>query len=199
LRQRKKDRLRSQLIETGLRLFLERGYNAATIDQICAAIDVSPRTFFRYFETKDDLVVLGRMDVADDLREFARSAPAEQSPFAVARDAMRLIAARTGARSDAIAIAGMIARTPQLLARLATLRESWARELAAGLEPRITSQSSAFEAQVIAATAQWMMAASSVQWVAEGGRRPLPAILEEAFAHADRAYAAHLSAHVNAA
>jgi AcrR family transcriptional regulator len=54
---RKKERTRQQLAQAAAQLFYQRGYDATTIDDIVTAVDVSPRTFFRYFPTKEDLVV----------------------------------------------------------------------------------------------------------------------------------------------
>jgi AcrR family transcriptional regulator len=63
LRERKKARTRASLREHALRLFREQGYQATTVEQIAAAAEVSPSTLFRYFPTKEDLVLQDDMDV----------------------------------------------------------------------------------------------------------------------------------------
>ncbi len=65
-RARKKERTRSQIYEAAMQLFLERGYDAVTIDEICAAADVARGTFFLHFPTKDALLAeYGRQALAE--------------------------------------------------------------------------------------------------------------------------------------
>lgn len=64
LRERKKLKTRQAIRREAYRLFAEQGYEQTTVDQIAAAAEVSPSTFFRYFTTKEDLVLSDEYDPA---------------------------------------------------------------------------------------------------------------------------------------
>jgi AcrR family transcriptional regulator len=87
LRELKKTRTRASLREHALRLFREQGYTATTVEQIAAAAEVSPSTFFRYFPTKEDLILQDDMDTR--MVEAFERQPAELSPIAAIRAAVR--------------------------------------------------------------------------------------------------------------
>jgi AcrR family transcriptional regulator len=87
LRERKKARTRAALREHALRLFREQGYERTTVEQIAAAADVSPSTFFRYFPTKEDVVLQDDMDTRT-MEALARQ-PRDLPPIAAVRSAMR--------------------------------------------------------------------------------------------------------------
>jgi len=87
LRERKKARTRASLREHALRLFRLQGYQATTVEQIAAAAEVSPSTFFRYFPTKEDLVLQDDMDVR--MIEAFQQQPPGLSVIAAVRAATR--------------------------------------------------------------------------------------------------------------
>jgi len=86
LRERKKARTRASLREHALRLFGEQGYHATTVEQIAAAAEVSPSTFFRYFPTKEDLVLQDDMDTR--MVEALERQPPELAPLPAVRAAV---------------------------------------------------------------------------------------------------------------
>jgi AcrR family transcriptional regulator len=89
LRERKKARTRAAIREHAFRLFREQGYDATTVEQIADAAEVSPSTFFRYFPTKEDVVLQDDMDVL--WAKAVREQPPELGPMAALRAAMQTV------------------------------------------------------------------------------------------------------------
>jgi AcrR family transcriptional regulator len=85
LRERKKLRTRRAIAAAALRLFDERGYEEATISDIAAAAEVSPRTFFSYFPSKDDVVFAEMDERLADVRAGLAERPPGETPLATFR------------------------------------------------------------------------------------------------------------------
>ena len=85
LRERKKQRTREQIVDAALGLFGRQGYQATTVAEIAAAAEVSQRTVFTYFPTKEDILF---SDLAA-FRAGLAAALAERAPAASALDALR--------------------------------------------------------------------------------------------------------------
>ncbi|GAA3835629.1 TetR family transcriptional regulator [Sphaerisporangium flaviroseum] len=89
LRERKKHRTRLSLIDAAFELFQAQGYEATTVDQIAAAVEVSPRTFFRYFGSKEDLALDFTVEYEDLITTALAARPEEEPPFAALTHAFR--------------------------------------------------------------------------------------------------------------
>ncbi|MEV2274493.1 TetR family transcriptional regulator [Nocardiopsis sp. NPDC049922] len=89
LRERKKARLRESLVESGLRLFLEQGYHGTTTEEIAASVGVSQRTFFRYFATKEELVLEAVTGIDAHFLASLRARPADEPALTALREATR--------------------------------------------------------------------------------------------------------------
>src|ERR1700738_4405496 len=62
LRERKKQKTRESIQREAMRLFGKQGYEETTVEQIAAAVDISPSTFFNYFPSKEDVVLYDAYD-----------------------------------------------------------------------------------------------------------------------------------------
>ncbi|MET9399108.1 TetR family transcriptional regulator [Kitasatospora sp. NPDC002965] len=124
LRERKKRRTRDALIEAAHQLFLSQGFARTTVDEIAAAVDVSQRTFFRYFANKDEVALAVLADAEDYFIDRLRNRPADENPLQALRAAIveswRELGSpdRTGPGSvtSALELIRMIEDTPTLLA-----------------------------------------------------------------------------------
>src|SRR5262245_33296845 len=87
LRERKKVKTRATIQEQAMRLFREEGDDQTTVEQIAEAAEVSPSTFFRYFPTKEDVVIYDALD--PPMINAYRAQPAELSPIQAMRAAAR--------------------------------------------------------------------------------------------------------------
>ncbi|QFQ96911.1 TetR family transcriptional regulator [Streptomyces phaeolivaceus] len=88
LRERKKQRTHDALLRAALHLFTTQGYEATTVDEIAEAVDVSQRTFFRYFAGKEE-AVLAVLDLTQEhFLAAVRARPAHEAPLEAMRNAV---------------------------------------------------------------------------------------------------------------
>ncbi|MGE8205634.1 TetR family transcriptional regulator [Heyndrickxia sp. NPDC080065] len=87
LRERKKAKTRATIQKNAIRLFREQGYLATTVEQIAEVSEISPSTFFRYFPTKESVVLEDDYDPL--LIESYKQQPPELSPIQALRGAVR--------------------------------------------------------------------------------------------------------------
>ncbi|MFF9274124.1 TetR family transcriptional regulator [Streptomyces griseosporeus] len=88
LRERKKQRTRDALLRAALKLFTTRGYEATTVDDIAAAVDVSQRTFFRYFASKEEAAFAVQQMTEAHFVEAVRARPPHEAPMQALRQAV---------------------------------------------------------------------------------------------------------------
>lgn len=86
LRERKKQKTRETIIEVALELFAERGYEKTTIAEIADAAEVSPRTIFAYFPSKEDILFCDMPEIQERLAQVLRDRPEEATALDALRD-----------------------------------------------------------------------------------------------------------------
>ena len=169
LRARKNRRTREAIRQAALRLFVERGYDATAVEQIAAAADVAPRTFYRYFPTKEDVVFDDPEAEATLRRAMAERRGGESDVERIARamlDAMLLHEERVVlARRVVDATPALQARVHRTVGRTADVI---AEELLAGGRSR--GRDARLRAQLLAHCVATAVRIAFFVWV-DGGRR----------------------------
>lgn len=126
LRERKKARTRAAIQEHALRLFAEQGYRETTTTQIADAAEISPSTLFRYFTTKEDIVLYDTLD--EEIYDAILAQPADLSPARAVRAGM--IQVLDTMSSDA---SGMESERQRLVMAVPELRMRMYEQLVSGI------------------------------------------------------------------
>jgi AcrR family transcriptional regulator len=139
LRERKKQRTREAISTTAIALFARHGFDQVSITQIADAAEVSRRTLFAYFPTKEDLVVARFADHEEEAGRVVRQRPPGRSPLAALREhhLARLAAhdPATGVsdRPEVLDLYRLLIGTPALAMRMTAYRANGERALAEAL------------------------------------------------------------------
>ncbi|MGW5400598.1 TetR/AcrR family transcriptional regulator [Streptomyces sp. NPDC003952] len=88
LRERKKQRTRDALLRAALLLFIAQGYEETTVDEIADSVDVSQRTFFRYFANKEEVAFAVQDLVESHFVAALHARPPAEGPFEAMRSAV---------------------------------------------------------------------------------------------------------------
>ena len=171
-RERKKARTREQLTEAAVRLFAERGFEQTKVEDITAAADVVPRTFFRYFASKDDALFswydLPRDATVAALRSRPRGEGIITSLIAALDESVRA----SGAQRVIRLTGRIIAKSPELRGRLDAVRTIHFRDITNALAHRLP-RSAALVAQMVTAAVTTAYAATVDEWIANGASGPM--------------------------
>jgi len=180
LRERKQQQTRERLKRAAIALFLERGFEAATIDDIAAAADVSRRSFFHYFASKEDVVAAWQEDAAAALVAGILARPADESMLTAAENAIAAAVKRIDP-TEAAAMSRLKRDNPALHARDQLKYEKLERALADGLAQRAGRKSDRLKARLVAMIATGAMRVGGESWIGEGAREKPEAFVKRTF------------------
>ena len=180
-REQKKQQTSDELRRAALELFNARGFDAVTVDDIVAAADVSKTTFYRYFDSKDD-VLLG---TATEKLELMRSALADRAAAEPALDAVRnaflSVAQQYEDERDRNLTVGRIMRTtPALAARNLEHQAAWEALLRDFFATRDGADEPGLRHCVLAATVVASLRTAMEYWVTDAAGTDLPTVVDAA-------------------
>ena len=185
LRELKKRRTRAAIQEHALRLFEAQGYDATTVEQIAAAAEVSPATFFRYFRTKEDVVIEDDYDPL--LAAALEKAPADLPPLRAIRYALReaFTEITPEEMEQVLSRTKLIMSVPALRARSLENLLATIDAVAPPLAARLGRPESDRTVRVLVGAAVGAWLTVILEWLASDGATDLPTLMDSALAALD--------------
>jgi AcrR family transcriptional regulator len=182
IRDKAKNFIRTEIANIAIEMFLDRGFEEVTTDDIVAAAGVSRRTFFRYIPTKEDAVLGVFTDLALAGCERFVARPPSQDMWDALQHSLGVFMSwvDTDPRR-AWAILSLIKQTPTLQARFLDRLDQWATSLRVVVAQRVELDPAALYPAVIAKTTMSVFDAALERWVAIGPACDLNDVVDEAF------------------
>jgi AcrR family transcriptional regulator len=179
LRERKKVKLRRAIQTTALRLFETQGYEHTTVEQIAEAAETSTTTFYRYFPTKEDVVLDNDASPLFDATVAAR--PADEPLAVTIRAAMTaVVAAAEADRELTLARMRLVATVPALEARYAGQERRTIDYLTRLLAGRTGRPEDDYQLELVAFVLAGVVFTASRRWVADPGATSLTGLVDQA-------------------
>ncbi len=126
VRDRTRDLLRRELADQAFDMFVERGFESTTMDDLAAGLGLSRSTLFRLFPTKEDLVLGALRERGVELRDLLVARPSSEAPWLAIQNAfLALSDLREVDVERALRMLAMIDESPGLRARYVDMRENW--------------------------------------------------------------------------
>mgnify|MGYP002038697611 CR=1 FL=1 len=182
LRERKKARTRDALATAAADLFAAKGFDATTTEEIAREADVSPRTFFRYYPTKESIAFPRVEERLQAFRErLSRRRPGESGISTVGRALLSLATIFAEQAEEALAQHQLIQTAPSLLAQERLIDLRWEEVIAEGLLAADDPTSSGSlprerEARILAGTIMGLARSILREWFASQCRLDLVAL-----------------------
>jgi AcrR family transcriptional regulator len=185
-RERKKSRTRQDLVDAATKLFATQGFSNTTIEQITELADVSIRTFFRHFGSKEEVLFPERYHT-DALFSAIAAQTDASSELRVIRDAfIGLLAFDEAGLQRALLFHKAVRSDPALEGRELAVRRQFRHYLALAVARRRGLDEPDEVADVVAAIAQSVIALAFDQWTDSDGQADLEKLLSRKFDLADR-------------
>ena len=182
LRERKKRQTREAIQAAAFQLFTENGFTGTTVDDIAAAADVSPRTFFLHFASKHDLILGLLPEKVEALRHRLQGYPPDADPLEMVRDVLRSLAASFDGTQRLSLFVGLAEAEPVLRARVLEQLDVIENVLAEAVGQRLhTDPDTDLRTRLIASAATTTAHIAVSVWHRRGGADDLASLIEQAY------------------
>ncbi|MEU1275443.1 TetR family transcriptional regulator [Streptomyces sp. NPDC005799] len=183
LRERTRAAMREEVSEVAFRLFAEQGFDKTTVEQIAAEAGLGRTTFFRYFGTKEDLVLRKVGEFGHEVAAALAARPADERPWEALRRSFDVI---TDPQADevqpSLSRMQLLSDACSLMTRKWEKTQGWQSMMAPVLARRLGGSGSAddIRAQALVASAISCLDAATDAWTAADGTTPLAVFVDQA-------------------
>ncbi|MFF9040578.1 TetR/AcrR family transcriptional regulator [Streptomyces sp. NPDC014892] len=184
LRERMRATVRAEVTEVALRLFIDQGFDRTTAEQIAVEAGLSRASLFRYFGTKEDIVLAGLEGNGQQVTEALAARPDEERPWVALRRAFDvLVQVNKESPERALSFLRLLQQTPSLRARHLEKQLLWQEQMVPEIARRLEVSPERPEdprAAALVAAALACLDAAARGWVACEGAVPLADVLDQA-------------------
>jgi AcrR family transcriptional regulator len=180
LRERKRRETLARISEVALELFLAKGFDATTLDEIAAAAGISRRTFFYYFNSKDEILLAYVAGYSDALKALVLESSSAGEPIDVVRDALVKLSSRFHERKM-IATARLMRQSEVLRARNQGQYLKFEQAVTEALFELWPRKERHERLRIVAMVAMAALRFAVDGWLEQDGKRPLVKHIEDAF------------------
>lgn len=164
-----------------MELFLDKGFERTTFDDIAAAAGISRRSLFRYFGTKEDIVLSHLADEGPRARDALAARPDDEPVWTALLNVLLLIDDGGGDRERLLKVSEMMYGVPSLRARSFEKHLQWQTDLLPEVKRRLGAASGDLQAAAVITSAVACLDAAGEIWTREKGAVPLGHLLTDAF------------------
>jgi AcrR family transcriptional regulator len=179
-RERKRRETLRRITDAGVCLFIEKGFDGTTVEEIAIAAGISRRTFFHYFESKDDILLSLQSNVGEMFAAEIRRTPPGGSPFDLVRDAALNVCASIP-HDDMLALDRLMRSSASVQARKQASYRQQEEALYSALRERWPEPARETRLRVLAMVAVGTTRLASETFNQEGGARPFDEVLQDVF------------------
>jgi AcrR family transcriptional regulator len=179
----KKSAVQQQVSRVALQLFSVHGFEQTTVDEIAKTAGMSRTSFFRYFATKEDVVLFGNEQVGHLVLAALKERPAAEPVWVALRVALLTASGRVDLADGGLTFVQMIIATPSIRRRQLEKQRAWQDLLAPELHRWLPAHSGPdpdLRAHALVNAAFACLETAVEAWAASNGRAHLPALLEQA-------------------
>ena len=176
--------VRAEITAKAMELFLAQGFEETTVNQIATAVGMSGRSLFRYFDSKEDMVIGELIALGGEVAAALEQRPAHEDPWTALRHAVQVCVESLEDQQAGLRRATMLADTPSLRTAMLDKQLRWQQMLIPHVKERLDTAAELgdLKAAALVSSALSCLDVAATAWTRMQGNQPLRDLVDVAFA-----------------